>query len=715
MQNIIVIRHGQPQTLSPDEAARFNFAAGDEVFIRTDNGATPAQLRVQGDDLILSTANGDIALPHLAPLLTDAQTQLYINSIPATENTELSAHLSGAESYPATVPYTAEAEAEATTEADKTISSAIQQIETEPTASGGPGQFAGLDAGAAVTGGTLSQAGLGSQSMPSVTSTFAASGAIAAGNTGDFNSAPVFSVGSGQSVATASTTTTTATTPTTDITPPEAPTLSVSDNVGSVTGMLGLNGYTDDTQPTFSGNAEAGSIVKVFDGVTQIGSTITDGSGHWQLSHSLGEGNHSIVATATDAAGNISAESEIFSFAIDTTPPAAPTITGAIDDVTGITGPITSDALTNDAQPTFSGNAEAGSTVNFYDGSTLLGNTLTDANGHWSFTPGTPLADGSHSISATATDVVGNTSAAASDVFTFSIDTVTPDINLSPGVFQYQTLYGQVAEAGATISLYDNGNLVSSVQDLGDSSHTFSFGSPSFTDGLHRLTFDVNDAVGNMAISTTELVINVENGVWSQAVLPTWNDPNLGMYTAFFDMLYTAPFNDPDGNASFQGTIGNVDTLLFINTDIDGNPSTTPATLDFTKFSDFEGGERIQSVEHYDLTGTADNTIILTVNDVLASDIDLFNYVTGLDGLETTVNAHQLMIDGNAGDSIVLADAESWQSAGTTTYHHGQSYAVYNSTTQDSNGVTAQLLVNTQVTVVLEDQPHAAAASLPAG
>ncbi|MEN4957722.1 Ig-like domain-containing protein, partial [Stenotrophomonas indicatrix] len=57
-----------------------------------------------------------------------------------------------------------------------------------------------------------------------------------------------------------------------------------------------------------------------------------------------------------------------------------------------------------------SGTAEAGSTVTLTDGSgNPIGEAIADADGNWSFTPGTPLADGTV-VNATATDAAGNTS-----------------------------------------------------------------------------------------------------------------------------------------------------------------------------------------------------------------------------------------------------------------------------------------------------------------
>ncbi|WP_269436255.1 Ig-like domain-containing protein [Ralstonia pseudosolanacearum] len=43
----------------------------------------------------------------------------------------------------------------------------------------------------------------------------------------------------------------------------------------------------------------------------------------------------------------------------------------------------------------------------------MLGTTTADASGNWTFTPTTALTDGSHSLTATATDAAGNVSTAS--------------------------------------------------------------------------------------------------------------------------------------------------------------------------------------------------------------------------------------------------------------------------------------------------------------
>lgn len=57
-----------------------------------------------------------------------------------------------------------------------------------------------------------------------------------------------------------------------------------------------------------------------------------------------------------------------------------------------------------------SGTAEAYATVDIYDGGVKIGETTADENGDWTYTPGTPLDDGPHSIYAVAEDAAENPS-----------------------------------------------------------------------------------------------------------------------------------------------------------------------------------------------------------------------------------------------------------------------------------------------------------------
>lgn len=79
-----------------------------------------------------------------------------------------------------------------------------------------------------------------------------------------------------------------------------------------------------------------------------------------------------------------------------------------------ITSPAANATVTT-ATPTISGTAEDDSTVKVYNGTTLLGTATTNSNAAWSLTSSS-LGNGTVTLTATATDEAGNTSAASSGV-----------------------------------------------------------------------------------------------------------------------------------------------------------------------------------------------------------------------------------------------------------------------------------------------------------
>ena len=165
--------------------------------------------------------------------------------------------------------------------------------------------------------------------------------------------------------------------------------------------------------------------------------TYTGGSGSNALtfSYTVGASDATVSALAitavnllngakvTDAAGNpanLSAALITFTgLQIDPpTPPVAPTITSFSTD-SGVVG----DHITNDNTLTLTGTAEANSTVKVYDGATLLGSATANGSGAWSYTTAA-LANGAHSLTATATDAAGTS--VASTALAVTVDTVAP-------------------------------------------------------------------------------------------------------------------------------------------------------------------------------------------------------------------------------------------------------------------------------------------------
>ncbi len=121
---------------------------------------------------------------------------------------------------------------------------------------------------------------------------------------------------------------------------------------------------------------------------------------------------------------------------IDTTAPVAPSIASFSTD-SGTVG----DGITNDNTLTLTGTAEANSTVKVFDGATLLGSVAADGTGAWTYTTAA-LANGAHSLTATATDAAGNTGV-ASAALSVTIDTTAP---VAPSITSFSTDSGTVGD-----------------------------------------------------------------------------------------------------------------------------------------------------------------------------------------------------------------------------------------------------------------------------
>ncbi|WP_201589265.1 Ig-like domain-containing protein, partial [Psychrobacter fozii] len=186
------------------------------------------------------------------------------------------------------------------------------------------------------------------------------------------------------------------------------------------------------------GTAEAGSRVDILDADdVVIGSATADGNGDYSVTLDTPLANGEVInATATDAADNVSVESDPAS-APDSTAPTAPVI-DSFDGTIVV------------------GTAEANSRVDILDAdNTVIGSATADGNGDYSVTLDTPLANG-EVINATATDAADNTSvesdpASAPD----STAPTAPVIDSFDG-----TIVVGTAEAGSRVDILDADDVV---------------------------------------------------------------------------------------------------------------------------------------------------------------------------------------------------------------------------------------------------------------
>ncbi len=259
-----------------------------------------------------------------------------------------------------------------------------------------------------------------------------------------------------------------------------------------------VNAANDTAAQTLTGSAEAGATVSIFDGDTLLGTATAGTDGVWSYGLStLADGNHSLTATATDAAGNAGTRSSALAFTVDTAPPAAP---ASLADAAIVNGYV--NAANDTSAQTLTGISEADATINVYDGSAFLGTVTADDVGAWSYGLGV-LANGSHSLTATATDAAGNTSA-ASDATAFTVDTVAPSpVLVSVATSGSGLTLAGTSEAGSTVNVYDGATLVGSA--VATANGTWTLSASQLNSSVHDFSLQATDLAGNTGTYSGEI------------------------------------------------------------------------------------------------------------------------------------------------------------------------------------------------------------------
>ena len=181
--------------------------------------------------------------------------------------------------------------------------------------------------------------------------------------------------------------------------------------------IAALPAHEATATPLLHGTADVGTTLTVRDESGRVICVVAPvpAGGDWSCTPAvpLHEGTNTLTAVSVGPSGLASAPSNSVSTDVDTLAPLAPVLQQTASP-------------TANAEPTFTGTAQPGSSVGVFEGSTLLCTATADATtGVFSCAPATPLADGAHTVAATATDEAGNTSAPSNgDVFT--VDTTVP-------------------------------------------------------------------------------------------------------------------------------------------------------------------------------------------------------------------------------------------------------------------------------------------------
>lgn len=282
--------------------------------------------------------------------------------------------------------------------------------------------------------------------------------------------------------------------------------------------LVPVNGSrSNDTTPTISGTAEAGSSVTVLVDGAPVGTVPANAQGAWTYTltagQALNDGNHTASARATDAGGNQSATAAPVSFVVDTLAPTAPVITSPANN-----------ARLNTPTPVVSGTSEPGATVTVFVNGAQTIVTTANGSGGWSTTLPTQT-DGAKALTARARDTAGNDSVLSNTVNVI-IDTAAPAapvITAPVDGAQLATrtpLITGTAEPASTVTVFDGPTVLGTAVAAGDGTWSLQVpaGSP-LAEGPHTLTARATDLAGNLGPVSAPVTVTVDTVAPSAPVI----------------------------------------------------------------------------------------------------------------------------------------------------------------------------------------------------
>ena len=282
----------------------------------------------------------------------------------------------------------------------------------------------------------------------------------------------------------------------------------VPDTTPPVVAVTSTGGLTNDATPTIAGNvglADAGSTVGLYEGSVLVGTDIVRADGTFSVTGTLtGDGTHTLEARVTDAAGNVGSSNPI-TVILDRVADAGAPVTLAVNP--------TADGVITAAEAATVGftvtglDADATSAITFTDGTHVA---MATAAADGTYTVNLSALNGIVTSTVVVTDAAGNSLTRSGNAVVLDtvvpIDTTPPTVTVTSagGLTNQpvQAIAGSVgaADAGATVGVYEGGQLVASglVQPNG----TFAVTATLAGDGQHTFEVRVTDAAGNTGVGT---------------------------------------------------------------------------------------------------------------------------------------------------------------------------------------------------------------------
>ncbi len=251
----------------------------------------------------------------------------------------------------------------------------------------------------------------------------------------------------------------------------------------SDSGASSHDGLTTVGTPALSGTAaEPGGTVELYvnDSLTPLTSVDAGAGGAWSLIvpevSAFTDGVYNLTVKQVDAAGNRGAASDALVITVDKSAPPAPA--RPVLDAASDTGKFDDDGITRDNTPTIKGSAaEAGGTVQVFDGETLLGTAEVKADKTWSFTIGSQsgypatLSDAAHSLTVRQVDAAGNASS-ASAALSVTVDTVSPTLRFKDSGVDSATYKGWISFEFSEKIVFNSGGEIDVIDTVTHGKHS---------------------------------------------------------------------------------------------------------------------------------------------------------------------------------------------------------------------------------------------------
>ncbi|MDQ9011276.1 Ig-like domain-containing protein, partial [Acinetobacter gerneri] len=377
------------------------------------------------------------------------------------------------------------------------------------------------------------------------------------------------------------------------------------------------------------GTSEANAVITLDLGNGNTLTTTANSQGKWSFAPNPIADGETAMLTATDAAGNVGAETTTEK--ADTVPPLAPSVEQ--NNAPGLSGASEANALI---------------TLDLGDGNTLT--TTADENGLWSFKPN-PLADGT-SGAVTAMDAAGNESSVK---LTGVADTVAPTAPIIKNN-SIAELAGR-AEPDSVVTVKDiHGNTVTTITD---STGKWSVTMPGLSEG-DMLSVTATDVAGNVSEPTLVNVVTVSE---VYATIDSYTD-NVGAFVGDFLSGTSTDDTSPVLNGTLSALLENgqvlriyAGTTLMGTATIDGKnwscalSNLADATYTFTAVIETDTG--ISGTPSDPFTLIVD-TVSPTTTTIIAFHDDVGAVQGDFTGTGTVTDDRQIQLSGKLSDTLFV-------------------------------------------------------------